>query len=173
MKYKNLFDNIISIIKESQIKLGYDSIPIGINYVATSLEGILGTSNIVPALDEFCVECRDVLGEVAYRSIDNGYRLDVSTKGVDYVHSIISDDEFLVQFINTVRRFDCTIDDVINVFKSYGDDVVVKRVDNGEFDYLIYFEGGTPDAFWYCIDTEDLGMTYHRLLKNDYIELFE
>lgn len=171
MKYKALFDNIISIIKESQIKLGYDRIPIGINYVTSSLSNLVG-DDIEPALVEFCQESADVLGDVSFRPIDGGYRLDVSVKGVDYVHSIIDDDEFLVRFIKTVRRIDCSIDDVINVFKSFSDNVVVQQVDNGEFDYLIYFADGTPDEFWYCIDTEDLGMTYHRLTKCDYIELF-
>ena len=47
----------------------------------------------------------------------------------------------------------------------------VKKADgrNG-FDYLIYFDSGEPDEFWYCIDTEDLGMTYHRFIKEDYLD---
>lgn len=165
----NLYENLISVIKESQIKLGYESMPLSINYIQSSLNNLFGCEVDDRVLDDFCDNC-DTLGELTYQKIDNGYRIDIPSKGVDYVHSIIDEGEFLVKFIATIRRFDCTLDDVIALFKSFGDDVVVQQVDNDEFDYLIYFESGQPDEFYYCIDTEDLGMTYHRFTKKDYID---
>lgn len=165
----NLYDNLISVIKESQIKLGYESMPLSINYIQSSLNNLFGCEVDDRVLDEFCNSCEN-LGKITYQKIENGYRLDIPAQGMDYVHSIIREDEFLVRFISTIRRFDCTLDDVIAVFKDYGDDVVVEKVDNDEFDYLIYFASGKPDAFWYCIDIEDLGMTYHRFTKQDYID---
>lgn len=169
MSFDNLTNNLINIIKESQIKLGYDSMPIGVNYISSSLANLLGCDVSEGILDEFCTSC-DELGEISYSKIENGYRFTVSSKGVDYVHSLICDDDFLVKFISAIRSFDTTIDDIIAVFRQYSDDVVVERVDNDEFDYLIYFADGTPDEFWYCIDTEDIGMTYHRFTKQDYLD---
>lgn len=143
--------------------------PIGVNYISSSLKNLLGVQPSDDVLDEFCASC-DELGGVSYTKIENGYRFTISASGVDYVHSLISEDDFLVKFISTVRRFDATIDDIIAVFRQYSDDVVVEQVDNDEFDYLIYFADGQPDEFWYCIDTEDLGMTYHRFTKQDYLD---
>ena len=36
--------------------------------------------------------------------------------------------------------------------------------------YLIYFEDGEPDEFYYCLDDDDFGVTYHRFTKEDYID---
>ena len=101
---------------------------------------------------------------------ENGFRLDVPAKGVDYVNSIFDDNDFLVRFINEVRNPKATIDSIVAVFESFSDNVVVKKINTDEFDYLIYFADGKPDEFWYCIDTEDLGMTYHRFMKDDYLD---
>ena len=39
---------------------------------------------------------------------------------------------------------------------------------NEEFDWLVYFEDGKPDAFFYCLK-DDMGhVTYHRFTREDY-----
>ena len=42
------------------------------------------------------------------------------------------------------------------------------RMHNGEFDWLISFEDGQPDAYRYCIADEGCHLTYHRFTKEDY-----
>lgn len=173
MDFGRLFDNIVSVTKESQLKLGYESVPFGINYARSSLLHLLGDCDdgaVPDLLAEFAAQYRDTLGDITYRTVSNGYRIDIPTQGVDYVHSLVRDDDFLVQFINVIRDYTCTIDDIIAVFNRHSDKVVVEHIDNDDFDYLIYFEDGQPDAFWYCIDTEDIGMTYHRFTKEDYLD---
>lgn len=172
MKFDRLTKNLISVIKEAQIKLGYEQIAIGVNYVSSSLINLLGdVEDVGKALLDFASQAKDIFGDIEIKSIENGYRLTVSPEGAKYVHSLMEPNEFLACFINEVRNPLATIDSIIAVFKKYSDNVVVlKTEDNDEFDYVIYFEDGVPDEFWYCIDTEDLGMTYHRFIKEDYLD---
>lgn len=175
MDYKRLTQNLISVIKEAQIKLGYEEIPIGVNYVLPSLIHLLGNEvnekNIEDILLVFARSSEEIFGKIDVKKIENGFRLTVSEKGVKYVNSLIKPDDFLVKFINEVKNPLATIDSVINVFRQYSDKVVVRKTeDNSEFDYVIYFEDGKPDRFWYCIDTEDLGITYHRFTMEDYTD---
>ena len=44
----------------------------------------------------------------------------------------------------------------------------VEALHNGEFDWLVYFEDGRPDAYCYCIADEGCHLTYHRFTKADY-----
>lgn len=174
MNFDALKKNLISVLKESQIKLGYESVTTGVNYVTPSLLHLLpgvSVENLQQALLDFAKENEAVFGKITVRKTEVGFRLDVSPKGTDYVHGLIGNDDFLVNFINEVRSSSATIDSIVAVFKKYSDKVHIEKTeDNPEFDYLIYFEDGTPDEFWYCIDTEDLGMTYHRFMKDDYLD---
>lgn len=173
MDFSKLERNIISIIKESQIKLGYESIAIGINYIMPSLVHLLGEcgeEEVFPLLQEFAKEYEQKFGLIDICKTPNGFRLNIPAKGADLVHSQTDDDEFLVKFIGAVRRFDCTIDEVIGIFRQYSDDVHIEKINNDEFDFLIYFENGEPDEFLYCIDTDDFGITYHRFTKEDYLD---
>lgn len=174
MEFLKLKNNLISVIKEAQIKIGYDSMPISFNYVTTSLRHLLNECDeheILPLLKQFAQEYKEIFGQIDIAKTDNGYRLTIPEKGVDYVHSILDENEFLVKFIESVRKIDCTIHDVVDIFKSYNENVHFEKTDdNSEFDYLIYFEDGTPDAFWYCLDDDDFGFVYHRFTKEDYLD---
>lgn len=174
MKYNKLRKNLINIVKEAQIKLGYDSVGVGVNYMSSCLINLIdgaNEANLYELLVDFCKESEEDFGEITIANIENGYRLNVPPKGVEYVQKDIKEDEFLVKFINQIRNPLGTIEDIIELFKSFSDDVHIEKTPNNpEFDYLIYFENGEPDEFWYCIDTEDLGITYHRFMKADYLE---
>lgn len=174
MEFSKFERNLISVIKEAQIKLGYDKMPISINYILPSLKHLFNEcedDEIEQNIKAFAQKNNANLGEISIKRIDNGYRLTVSGEGAEYVHNLIDENEFLVSFINTVRTPLCTIDMIISVFKKYSDNVHIEDTsENGEFDYLIYFENGDIDEFWYCIDIDDLGTTYHRFTKEDYLD---
>lgn len=173
MNFGLLKNNLVSVIKESQIKLGYESISFGVNYVTPSLLHLLkGASeeDLYQTLIDFCTEYEGVFGNIEVVKNDTGYRLNVPAKGVDYVYSTYDDGDFLVKFINEIRNPLATVASVVDVFRSFGSEVHIEKIENGEFDYLIYFENGEPDDFLYCIDVEDLGMTYHRFMKDDYLD---
>ena len=172
MNYLRLENNVISVIKEALLKLGYESHAIGVNYTEPSLCHLLGCKpeELKELLNGFCDCCAEKFGEVSYAEREGGYRLDIPSQGVDYVHSLLSDDEFLASFIRTVRKPGCTIEDVKNVFLSYSSAVHFEEVDNGEFDWLIYFENGDIDDFWYCLHDDGLQLEYHRFIKEDYLD---
>ena len=48
----------------------------------------------------------------------------------------------------------------------------MEKTAGGEFDYLVYFEDGEPDSFWYCITDEGCHMIYHRFSEEDYKDIY-
>ncbi|MCH5194066.1 MAG: DUF3877 family protein [Oscillospiraceae bacterium] len=165
--------NVIDVIKESQIKIGYTHNAVNLNYPLDSLNSLLGTnyneSEMCSALDAFAQYARDDLGEIRYSLDKDKYCLTVPAEGAEYVRENVRDSGFLTDFIAllTTRR-NISIDDVLQVFHKYSDHVSCTEVGDDEFNYLIYFEDGYPDDYRYCVDI-DLGhVTYHRVTAADY-----
>lgn len=75
---------------------------------------------------------------------------------------------FLADFIAAIGRHGCTMDELLAIFHRHGEHVHVEALHNGEFDWLVYFEDGKPDAYCYCIADEGCHLTYHRFTKEDY-----
>ncbi|MFQ9806557.1 MAG: DUF3877 family protein [Christensenellales bacterium] len=94
--------------------------------------------------------------------------LAVGPKGATWVHAHTNPNGFLAAFIAAIGRHGCTMDELLAVFNRYGDRVHVEELHNGEFDWLISFEDGQPDAYCYCIADEGCHLTYHRFTKEDY-----
>ncbi|MBR2278529.1 MAG: DUF3877 family protein [Eubacterium sp.] len=172
MNYNRLNNNLISVIKEAQLKLGYESHPIGVNYTEPSLCHLLccEKGEVEQKLADFCRESSDVFGKITFAKREGGYRLTVPQKGVDYVHSILRGNEFLAVLINAVQMPGCTIETVLDIFHRFSDDVHFEEVANGEFDYLVYFEDEGIDEFWYCFHDDELQLEYHRFIKEDYLD---
>ncbi len=63
-----------------------------------------------------------------------------------------------------------TIEDITAVFRKYSDQVVVQTPNSNtdEFDYLIYFADGKPDAYRYCIHDEMGQLIYHRFTQKEF-----
>ena len=62
------------------------------------------------------------------------------------------------------------MEQVLTLFGRYCDQVCVKQVVEGDFDYVIYFQNETPDAYRYCFSVEGEHVIYHRFLKEDYFD---
>ena len=68
-----------------------------------------------------------------------------------------------------VSMHHATVEQVIDLFREYSHKVCIRRMPaNEEFDYLVYFEDGEPDAFFYCLKAEHGHVTYHRFTKADF-----
>lgn len=175
MNYERLEKNITDNIREAQIKLGFDGRPMSLNYTINSLKSLLATdSDIKSALENFSAYASNRLGAITFHEIKNGFCITIPEKGTSYVNSL-DGFEFITEFINTVRRHGISIEDVMAVFRKYSDRIVIEEKHNGEFDYLIYFEDGIPDEYFYCIALEEeidghIHVTYHRFIKEDYEE---
>lgn len=172
--YEGLKKNVIYVLKESQIKIGYTENAVTLNYPLDSLNRLMETECNFEEMGEllkgFCEYAKTELGEIKTSVYEGKYSLKISKEGVRYVHENIKDSGFLTEFINLLKEHkNITIEEVLQVFNKYSSDVKCIDVnDNEEFNYIVYFEGGKPDEFIYCIDI-DLGhATYHRLTKGDF-----
>lgn len=170
--YNSLENNIIDVIKEEQIKLGYQQETIRLYYPVESINNLLGVNlpinELENVLDDFCGSVKERLGEVHYSCDNSRFCIIIPPDGVAYVRDKVQDRYFLREFIEKIREPECKIESVLSVFNKYSDRVISKEITNGEFDYLIYFEDGIPDAYRYCIKFEDCHTVYHRFTKSDY-----
>lgn len=172
VNYKRLEQNIIDVIKEEQIKLGYRSETVRLYYPLTSLNNFLITDcseeQMQQVLTDFCDAVEEKLGRIEVTNRGERFCLAVPPEGIDYIHDHMADTEFIVDFIRTIEKHGCTMDDVFKQFYKHSEHVHIEKMNNGEFDYLVYFEDGKPDEFRYCIKDEGCHMIYHRFTVEDY-----
>ena len=90
----------------------------------------------------------------------------------EYVNNTTEKTGFLYDLIATVSRHGITIEDVKKVFEGYSSHVHFETMEHEEFNYLIYFENGTPDDSYYCFTEEGGHLIYHRFSKNAYKDTF-
>lgn len=170
--YNSLETNIIDVIKEEQIKLGYQQETIRLYYPMESINNLLEVSlpmnELKIVIDNFCSYVKERLGEVHYSCDNSRFGIIIPPAGVAYVKDKVNDRSFLREFIEKIREPECKFTAILSVFMKYSDKVITKEITNGEFDYLIYFEDGIPDAYRYCIKFEDCHTVYHRFTKSDY-----
>jgi hypothetical protein len=172
MDFTKLEQNICDVINEEQIKLGYRKEVVRLYYPLLSLNRFLkskmGIGEMIKALGEFCDGERERLGNIEVSNEGERFCFCLPPEASEYIHEHTRKDGFLYDFINTVSRHGVTIDEVIGQFKKYSDCVHVEKVSHGEFDYLVYFEDGHPDAYRYCLTDEGCHVIYHRFTIEDY-----
>jgi hypothetical protein len=172
MDFSRLEQNIIDVINEEQIKLGYRKEVVRLYYPLLSLNRFLktdmGIDDMISALNEFCDIEEGKLGRIEISNKDERFCFCLPQEASEYIHENSKKDGFLVDFINTVSRHGVTIEEVISQFRKYSDSVHVEKVTHGEFDYLVYFEDGKPDSFRYCLTDEGCHVIYHRFTVEDY-----
>lgn len=172
LNFEALQRNLIDVIKESQIKLGYARETIGFYYPLDSLNGILGCNldetGMSLALQEFCVFAQNTLGHISVSRNHTRYCIRIPEEGVEYVHEKVKDTGFLKAFIEKISHCGLDINDILEVFLQYSDNVNCEKMDSDEFDYLVYFKDGIPDDFRYCIKFEGDYAIYHRFTPIDY-----
>ncbi|MDO5559507.1 MAG: DUF3877 family protein [Oscillospiraceae bacterium] len=175
MNTAKLERHLSDMILEAQLKMGYESNTMLFNYSFTSLKNITGCDCSIEEmntkLEEFTDEISDRFGKIQITQSGSMFCLKVPPKGADYVHDNITPSEFLKEFIAVLGKWGTRELDIIQVFRKYSENVHVQEVDNGEFDYLIFFEDGVPDDYYYCLTDEGLCITYHRFIREDYLAL--
>lgn len=169
--FEALRQNLMDVMKEAQIKLGYSKNATRQYYPLDSVNRLLDTQltaeELDRALNEFSVFVRGTLGSVECSRDGELICFAVPAEGAEYVHEKAEDSGFLRAFIETICR-PCTIEQIRTVFETYSNCVRCERIDNDEFDYLMYFEDGKPDNYRYCIKCEPMHTVYHRFTPKDY-----
>lgn len=172
LNYEALMNNLMEMTKESQLKLGFAKEPIRLYYPIESLNHLLDSEldaeGMDQALEKFCSFAGHTLGSISVSRNHTRYCIRIPETGVEYVHAHTPDTDFLRAFIEKIRCHGLSPDDILEIFGRYSDHVVFRKLDDDEFDYLIYFEDGLPDDFRYCIKFEGSHVTYHRFTPKDY-----
>ena len=164
--------NILDVIKEEQIKLGYRKEPVTVYYMHRSVNRMLDidadSNRSADCLEPLKKDFSEKYGPVEIASDDRRITVTVSAEVSEYVHLNIKNSEFIVRFIRLIERHNITIEQIYSLFLEYSDRVHFEKKDNGEFDYLIYFEDGNPDSYRYCLTDETVHFIYHRYTEFDY-----
>jgi len=176
MIFSSMEKNMTDVIKEQQAKLGYRSESVYLFYPLLSLNRLLGTDQdaekMMESLSAFCDWAEPTLGRIEASRQGDRFCLIVPAKGADYVHAHTGEKEFIAELVKVISRPGAGIDDVLALFHVYSDAVHVERVSHPEYDYLIYFEQGQPDAYRYCVKDERVHLTYHRYTPEDYRDFY-
>lgn len=183
MERDKLITNMADQIKEAQLKLGYAEETVRLYYPLSSLRVLLGTPNInAPdagtALAALKAEFEGwegcPLGKLSFRLHEDRMEIGIPPEGVRYVHEQVQEPAFLSALIALFQaKPHCSIKDVCRVFESFSGDYVCEKLpaeaaERMGFDYVLYFQDGAVDAYYYCIK-EEMGHTvYHRFTKEDY-----
>ncbi len=181
--FKRFETNLIDLIGEQQIKLGYMKERVSFYYPLGSLKNILsfegGIAEAYDVLREFAGTVKDTLGEVSFSNQKDRFCITIPPEGSQYVHEHFDELNFgfLEEFLQTISRHGCTLEDLTEVFKKYADqygedNLVIEKMEDEEFDYCFYFKNDKPDDYRYCINFEGHHTTYHRFGEADYKEMF-
>lgn len=172
--FETLQQNIIDSIEEQQLKLGYLSETVRLYYPLSSLNRFLqvscSTEDMLECMQEFGTWSERRLGGVKVSNKGERFCIAVPPVGVEYVHQHLRTDGFLAELIDVVGTHGSTWEDVLAIFQKHSDGVQVEAMENGEFDFLVYFQEGQPDDYRYCIAIEGHHVTYHRYTPADYEE---
>jgi len=64
-----------------------------------------------------------------------------------------------------------SVDDVCACFAEFSPDYVCCKIQDNDFDYVLYFQDEEIDPYYYCIKMEMGHTVYHRFIKEDYEKL--
>ena len=172
MNMEKLENNIIDSIEEQQLKLGYLKETVRLYYPLSSLNRFLdidcGIKEMESILQEFSRETKKKLGGITITKKGERFCIAVQTSGAEYIHQNLNKSGFLARLIQVVGKHGSTLEEVLEVFYQFSDQVRVKQMVNGEFDYLVYFDNHQPDDYRYCISVEAEHIIYHRYTPEDY-----
>lgn len=175
MNYEALEHNITDVIQEAQMKLGYEKKPISFFYPLEALNHLLevdlSISQMEHVLENYVSDTACPFGRIEITHKAERFCITVPKEGVMYVQEHVPENEFLRDFLDKISRHGCTIEELLLVFQQYSGHVVFEKVEDGEFDDVLYFADGRPDAYRYCIHFEGEHAIYHRFTEKEYRNL--
>ncbi len=169
IRYRALDKSIRDAVKEEQVKLGYRKEVIRLYYPVESVKRMLHAEEAEQELLKGFLEAeRDTLGDIAVSLDGDRYCFRLPEEASEYIREHTPEHGFLYDFINVIGRHGSTVEEILSVFRKYSEHVHIERLDNGEFDWLVYFEDGEPDDYRYCLKDEGHHIIYHRFTPEDY-----
>ena len=164
MNCDRLYKNIVDQVKEVQQKLGYVKETVRLYYQLSTINALL---------DMDCSDIKELEHKINLEGIEitigeGRLLVSVSPDLCEKIHQE-KDNSFLHDIIELFRnKYNCTIEEICQVFAKYSEDYVCEKIDNGEFDYAVHFVDSSIDEYYYCIKFEGHHSIYHRFMKEDY-----
>lgn len=165
--------NLIDLIKEEQVKLGYRKESLRLYYPLRTLNHFYGSSDtpeeMQKRLAEFVHTVGQTLGTVRVSHRGERFCFEIPEQGSEYVHLKMKENEFIVRLVELVGRHGTTMEQIRALFEAQAAPVVITPMDSEEFDVMIRFAEG-EDPYYYCFKDEGCHIIYHRFLPGDYEE---
>lgn len=174
MGYDKLEKNLIDIIKEEQAKLGFFKEDIRLYYPLSSLNHFFDARDTAEEmqvrLNSLPASVTDKLGQIQVSHKDDRFCFHIPEQGTLYVHENTAPNEFIRQLVELVGKHGCTMNEILDLFHTYSENIITEEMDNGEFDRLIRFADNPEDIYYYCFKDEGCHIIYHRFLPEDYAD---
>lgn len=171
----DLKTNICDSIKECEVKLGYQEKPIRLYYPESTLLELLQAEHntLSEKITWFCQTQAEIFGgiTIAETQEKGRYCIDISAKGVKYVHKNITVSPFMTAFIQEIHKSGTKKEDIVKLFYKFSENIVVEKMEEKEWG--VYFRDGIPDAYVYYIEEDDFGLQYHRFTRETFERLKE
>lgn len=173
--YEKLERNISDTIYEGIMKIGFaENEPMKIYYDLGLLCQLLDCeedADLKVLFPEFKKEVEPRLGTLIIKRIKGRFEFTVLGEGVRYIYENNSRRHFLKELIQALEKKDCTMEQILPIFRKESEDLTILEEDQGEFQYVVYFNDSSIDEFKYCFTFDEMGHYYHRLLDYDYHKL--
>ena len=86
------------------------------------------------------------------------------------MHDNTAPNEFIKNLVELVAKHDCTMNEILDLFHTYSQNIITEEINNDEFDRLIRFADKPEDTYYYCFKDEGCHIIYHRFLPEDYAD---
>ena len=174
MGYDKLERNLIDIVKEEQAKLGFFKEDIRLYYPLSSLNHFFNSSDNADEMQmrlDTLPECvTSKLGQIEVSHKGDRFCFYIPQEGTVYVHVNTSPNEFIHQLVELIGKHGCTMNEILDLFHTYSENIITEEMNNGEFDRLIRFADNSEDPYYYCFKDEGCHIIYHRFLPEDYAD---
>lgn len=173
--FARLRANVMDVVAEQQIKLGYLKEKVRLYYPLDTLCHLLSlrvtATEMEDVLKEFAQGVEGEWGALLVSRQRERFCLRLSETAVEWVHRRLDQTAFWPCFIRLMDGGHVSMTAVRSFFREASDSVINEQVDHGEFDELLYFSDGQPDDYRYCFKQEGKHLTYHRFVREDYEQL--
>ncbi len=178
-KFSRLEENIETTIYEGILKLGYQKDEnLSIYYDLDLLNHLLNTTFAqTEACLEYLMDFKTFVNPRFHNLIvlleKNHFQFIVPKEGIVYIYKHNENNVFLKDLIEIVKSHAFTLEDIISIFEHYSKDYICEKIDNSEFQYVLYFKDTNFDKFKYCFTFDQMGGYYHRLLDFSYKKIIQ
>ena len=169
--YQNISDQIV----EARLKVGPSHGDVRFFYPLSSVNAYLKESF------EWLEDVRSALSRdpapfpepIIYDISQNRLSVTITPANTAYIEENCRPGAFLTDLIELFRNNrDVTLAEVNDLFAKHSSLYICEEIpDSDEFDVAIHFTDPSVDEYYYCFH-EEMGMlTYHRFMKEDYLQL--